>query len=116
MSELTIDAIIKSYQSMSAEEISNLTPSEICSHLTILSSRLWLIGSEILKYETKEAKKWVELRASSKTDKETEMLMKTTEEYANSKKARYCEKVVLELIRSLKKCLQAKSDEYKNAY
>lgn len=112
--ELTVNQIVQQYQKMSVEELSNLAPAEICAHLVVLSSRLWTIGSEILKTEGVLAKKWIEIRQDTKTDKMADELIKITEEYKEAKQARWAEKTVIELIRSLKKILKSKEIEYQN--
>lgn len=101
---------------MAVEEIIETPPAVMGAELIILTSYLWNAGQ--LKRETEKAvnKKWKELRATVDTDKQADREVKLTSEYEEFINAKEAKDVVLETIRSIKKQLQIKSDEARNAY
>jgi len=111
---ITASEILEHYSNSSVEDLIEEMPANIASELVILSSKLWSVGSHILKAEQKYNKRWLEEREGYKTDKACDIFMKTTEEYAKVQQAKYAEKSVIELIRSLKKLLQSKLTEYQH--
>lgn len=113
-STITASEILEHYSNSSVDDIIAEMPANIASELVILSSKLWSVGSNILKAEQAYNKEWLEQRPTCKTDKECDRVVKTLPEYEELQKAKYAEKSVVELIRSLKKLLQSKLTEYQN--
>ena len=111
----TASSIIAKYESSSLEEISNETPNVISAEIVLLSAKLHEAASLTFKSESILMKKWGELRSEiCETDGQADKRIKTTDEYLAFKQAQVNEKIVIEVIRALKKLLQAKADEMRN--
>ena len=108
--------IIKKYQTMGVEEISNQTPNTISAEIVLLSAKLWEAGSLVLATERGKTRKWLDIRHHTTTNKEADEQIKLTDEYKDYQEAKYSEKVVLEIIKSLKKLLASKVNESFNTY
>ena len=113
---MEINDIVQLYANSTIEQIGNLTPHQIGSHLIIMSAKLWSVGSEILKAEQATAQKWLELRQSQKTDTSTDKIIKTTAEWSELTKLKWIEKTIVELLRSLKRYLKSKEFEAQNQF
>ena len=85
-------------------------PNELSKDLLILSANMYNAGQEITKSEIKYAEKWIQERSKYKTDKETDLAMKASEEYQKLEQNKNAYKTMLEIIRSAKKRLQVLSD------
>jgi len=89
-------------------------PEELSKYLVVLTANLWKYGKARIEKDILQSKKWADIRLTCKTDKETDMKIKNTEEWKNWQMAIITEKTVLELIRSIKKRLQSLGDELKS--
>ena len=85
-------------------------PNELSKDLLILSANMYNVGQEITKNEIKYAEKWTLDRSKYKTDKETDLALKSSEEYKNLEQSKNAYKMMLEVIRSAKKRLNVLSD------
>lgn len=80
--------------------------------LTRLSALYGNVTEEIRQREMTYNKKYAELLNQEEKVAKAEALSKTTEEYFSFKQARDVEKVLIELIRSLKYFLRVKENEW----
>lgn len=108
---VTASEIINKYQNSTIEDIMDAPPSVISAEIVLLSAKLHEAGSLQLKAEQDYMRKWVETRSTCDTDGQADKITKTTEEYRQLKIANTNEKIVIEMIRSLKKLLASKADE-----
>lgn len=108
--------ILTTYSTATIDELKEKMPADISAELTILSSKLWEIGSKKLKAERAEAVKWFELRKTVETDAQANRAIKITDEYSEHERIKYAEKSCILLMRSLKSLLESKSNESKNYY
>ena len=114
--QVTAGRIVKKYQDMDVYDVMNETPSNIAAEIVILSAKLYEAASITLKAEQAMAQKWIEINRESDSNKEADMRLKITDEYAEVQMAKNNEKIVIELIRSLKKLLASKAEEARNIY
>lgn len=114
--KITASEIIAKYQNSTLLEISEETPAVISAEIVLLSAKLHEAASLELNTEQRLSRKWAELRSETETDGQADKRIKATDEYADYKIAQINSKIVLEVIRALKKLLQAKADEARNQY
>lgn len=108
--------LVGKYQHMSREDVANETPAVISAEIVILAAKLMDVGAMVIAAERGVSTKWQELRALADTDGQADRAVKRTDEYAALLQARYVEKTIVELLRSLKKLLATKGDEARNLY
>jgi len=104
-----INEIIKRAQKETLDD-----PNTITDYLVKLSAYLWHAGNEIIKKEVLYAQKWTEMRQNATSDKQTDQLMKATEEYREWKEAVLAENTVNEVIKALKYRVKTMANEFNN--
>src|SRR3990167_6907563 len=81
-------------------------PNELSKDLLILAANLYNVGQAITKSEITYAKKWTEERIKYKTDKETDVALKSSPEWLDWEQNKNAYKMMIEVIRASKKRLQ----------
>lgn len=89
-------------------------PTQLADYLVILSASMNTGGQMELQADITYSQKWIEYRKKCKTDKQCDIEVKLTDEYAIMRKAQIANKTILQTIQSLKKKLQTLNDEMRS--
>ena len=111
---LTVAEIITTLKDSNKVDI--ISPAALGNYLIVLSAFINTAGMNVLEAEQKYCQQWNFIRETVESDKQADQRTKLTAEYLEWKKSVYAEKSLVELIRSIKKILQIKSEEAKNVY
>jgi len=105
---MTVNDIIKSLTQRTPDMDS---PGVLSEYLVQLSAMIWEAGNKIIEAEVAYNKKWNEIRPTYKTDKQTDMFMKSQPEYVVMEQAKLAQRTLIETIRSLKRRITVLSEE-----